>query len=271
MKRIRKLLCDPGRYVPIGVKMLEQPLSYVFARTAFYLQGQMDIHPKSRWYNGDFVAKTGGFFLRGDSTPRTIMNLQPWDCARRDMIVLLLRSLVARRVEGQMAELGVYQGRTARLMHHYMPERELHLFDTFAGFDRRDVEKDKALDGSNASVDDFVDTDIEKVLSHIGAANENVHVHAGYFPASIPPRLHSVKFAFVHLDADLYEPTLEGLRFFFERVVPGGYILIHDYNAWIGARKAVDEFFADKVEVPVPMPDKSGSALVAKLPFPREA
>jgi hypothetical protein len=43
-----------------------------------------------------------------------------------------------------------------------------------------------------------------------------------------------------------------------------GIILVHDYNAWIGARKAVDDFFADKVELPVPMPDKSGSVLIIK-------
>ena len=43
-----------------------------------------------------------------------------------------------------------------------------------------------------------------------------------------------------------------------------GIILVHDYNAWIGARKAVDDFFADKEEMPVPMPDKSGSVLIIK-------
>ena len=56
----------------------------------------------------------------------------------------------------------------------------------------------------------------------------------------------------------------EGLRFFYPRMSPRGSLLIHDYNAWPGARRAVDEFFADKGELPVPMPDKSGSALVIK-------
>jgi O-methyltransferase len=48
-------------------------------------------------------------------------------------------------------------------------------------------------------------------------------------------------------------------------VVPGGFILAHDYNSWPGARKAVEQFFRDKPEIPIPMPDKSGSALVLKL------
>ena len=59
------------------------------------------------------------------------------DTVRRDMLVLLLRDLIERRVPGDMAELGVYKGLTARLIHHYAPERTLHLYDTFQGFDPR--------------------------------------------------------------------------------------------------------------------------------------
>jgi O-methyltransferase len=69
----------------------------------------------------------------------------------------------------------------------------------------------------------------------------------------------------VHLDADLYEPILEGLKFFYPRMPKHGMILVHDYNAWIGARKAVDDFFSDKPELVIPMPDKSGSALIVKI------
>jgi O-methyltransferase len=80
--------------------------------------------------------------------------------------------------------------------------------------------------------------------------------------------LKSRQFAFVHLDADLYEPTLAGLRFFYPRVAPGGFLIVHDYNAWAGARKAVMDFMQDKVETVVPLPDKSGSALVVKSATP---
>jgi hypothetical protein len=49
-------------------------------------------------------------------------------------------------------------------------------------------------------------------------------------------------------------------------MTPGGFILAHDFNAWPGSRKAVEEFFRGKPELPVPMPDKSGSVLITKLP-----
>ena len=63
----------------------------------------------------------------------------------------------------------------------------------------------------------------------------------------------------------IYDPILAGLEFFYGRVVPGGFILVHDFNSWPGARRAVREFFRNKPEVPVPLPDKSGSALITKL------
>ena len=77
-------------------------------------------------------------------------------------------------------------------------------------------------------------------------------------------KLEQTIFSFVHLDADLFEPTKNGLEFFYPRVSSEGIILIHDYNAWPGCRKAVDEFFFLKKESPIPMPDKSGSAIIVK-------
>lgn len=46
----------------------------------------------------------------------------------------------------------------------------------------------------------------------------------------------------------------------------GGVIILHDCNnEYSGSRRALDEFFVDKQEVPVIIPDKSGSAIIVKL------
>jgi hypothetical protein len=95
----------------------------VFAKSAFFLQGQMDIHPKSRWHRVDFVARNGGFFRNDDPVARRIEPFHAYDLVRRDMLVLLVRSLLERQIAGDFAELGVYKGMTARLLHHYAPAR----------------------------------------------------------------------------------------------------------------------------------------------------
>jgi O-methyltransferase len=230
----------------------------------------MDIDEKSWWHSREFVAANGGYLVPGDSTPRKILTVDPWDTTRRDMIVLLLRDLIERKVAGELAELGVYRGVSARLIHHYMPERKLYLFDTFNGFDERDVKAEKSATGREEKAMSFSQTGVDRALKNIAPQNKNVQVFPGYFPQSVPGLLSDTRFAFVHLDADLYEPMRAGLKYFYDRITPGGFILAHDFNSWPGSRKAVREFFTDKPEVPIPMPDKSGSALIVKLPA-REA
>jgi len=262
--KIKKFLAAPGYYGRQIRKRLIQALSYFFRGTSFYLQGQMDIHPKSRWHSTEFVASNGGFFPTDDNEDRQICDLEPWDSTRRDMLILLLRNIISYKVPGDLAEVGVYKGHTARLIHHYLPERELHLFDTFQGFGERSVSTEQEKSGFAISASHFSDTSLESVKAYVGGVSGRVHYYPGYFPESVPGDLRNKTFAFVHLDADLYEPISAGLDFFFARMSSGGVLLVHDFNSWPGARLAVEEFCCRKGIIPIPMPDKSGSALIRK-------
>ena len=247
------------------LKKFQQKFAVLFQESAFFMQGQMDINPESRWYNEAFVKQTGGYFPAENGINRTIKSIDPWDNTRKDMFALLLRTILDNNIPGEFAELGVYKGYTARLIHHYAPERILNLFDTFEGFPEKSMVADKEKANNPITKKLFTDTSVKQVEKLISPQNENVEFHVGYFPETIPPGFESKKFAFVHLDADLYEPTLAGLNFFYERMSVGGFMLIHDYNAWIGTRMAVDEFFESMKVKPIPMPDKSGSAIIQIL------
>jgi len=163
-----------------------------------------------------------------------------------------------------MAELGVHKGFTAKLIHHYMPERKFHLFDTFEGICDNSSFEESNQTKYSTSTWRFTDTSLSGVKNHITQVNNNVQYYKGYFPKSIPKNLHALRFAFVHLDFDFFEATLEGLKFFYPRMNPMGMIVIHDYNTWPGARMAVDDFFQNKKELPIPLPDKAGSVLIVK-------
>lgn len=260
--KVARILRNPGKYARMLPKKAQMTLAGAFARTAFYLQGQMDISPRSLWHDPDFAASTGGFLPPGSTLERQIFDGDPWDSTRRDMLILLLRSILTRNVDGELAELGVYKGVTARLIHGYVPERRLHLFDTFGGFATADIQQDQK-NAAAFSGAEFGDTSLEAVLNRVGR-DANVVPHVGRFPDTVSPELADLHFAFVHLDADLYAPIVAGLEFFYPRMSPGGIIVVHDYNAWVGARAAVDHFFADKSEIPLPMPDKSGSVAIVK-------
>lgn len=259
--KLARLVSNPRRYLPVIPRIALQPVCQLFKRASFFLQGQMDISPRSRWHRPEFVTATGGFYP--DRELRLIYDLEAHDNTRRDMIVLLLRTVIAKRVDGAFAELGVYKGLTARLIHHYAPERTLHLFDTFQGFTERSLAAEERSTGTMVPRQ-FVDTSLLAVQCFVRARNHKVQYHAGFFPESIPAEMTDERFAFAHLDADLYDPTLAGLNFFYPRLNQNGMLLIHDYNAWLGARKAVDDFCAQTGVIAIPMPDKSGSALIVK-------
>lgn len=246
------------------VGSLLRRLSPALRGLPYRLQSQMDIHPRSLWHNPGFARDTGGFHPPGERGPRTIEAADPGDSVRRDMLVLLMRDLETRGVAGSLAELGVYRGQTARLIHHYLPDRRIHLFDTFAGFDERDAQAEARATGAEVAAGQFGGTSVEAVRRRVAPVNGNVVFHPGTFPESCGEPVRRERFAFVHLDADLQAPTRAGLEVFYPLTAPGGYIIVHDYNAWPGARSATDSFFADKPETPVPMPDKSGSAVIVK-------
>ena len=115
--------------------------------------------------------------------------------------------------------------------------RKLHLFDTFEGFDARDVAKEENT--SRIKAGDYNNTSEDVVMKKMEHP-EKVVIHKGYFPDTAMNVEGS--FCFVNLDMDLYEPTREGLRFFSERMVKNGAVLVHDYFStnFPGPKKAVD-------------------------------
>jgi O-methyltransferase len=175
---------------------------------------------------------------------------------------LLIDKIKANNIPGAFAELGVYQGETAKIIHQMCPNRPLHLFDTFDGFSKQDL-KQEASDTSMKNRPNFTDTSLEEVKKRI-AGNQNVQFHPGFFPDTTE-QVNESTFAFVHLDADLYAPTLAALNYFYPKLSPGGAIMIHDYNHnWDGLRKAVDEFSETIAEDFAPIADWQGSAVLIR-------
>jgi hypothetical protein len=143
------------------------------------------------------------------------------------------------KVRGEVAEVGVYRGGSARLMCEVRGNRTLYLFDTFEGLPSTDQLDSRFAAGQYAA-------SFEKVQRYL-AKFPNVHIYKGLFPATSGP-IADKRFSFVHLDVDLYQPTRDSLEFFYARVNPGGMFLIHDYLWAEGVRKAVQEFFATRPE-----------------------
>jgi len=179
------------------------------------------------------------------------------DDVRYASLALAIQRLEAERIEGAFAELGVYRGITSKFIRQQAPNRRLYLFDTFAGFPADALE---TADDSR-----FRDTSQEKVARLIGDLR-NVVFRAGYFPQTAAG-LEQERFALVMLDFDLYRSAIDAFKFFYPRLVPGGYFFLHDFNSPesdYAISRAASEFLADKPERLVEIPDEWGSAVFRK-------
>lgn len=170
--------------------------------------------------------------------------------------------LEREQIPGDFAELGVYKGCSAKVLHMLAPARRLWLFDTFAGFDDADAASESLKEVKRR---DFGDTSLEAVRAFLGDSPLFQYA-VGRFPATAAALPADARFALVHLDCDLEEPMRAGLEYFYPRLSPGGLLIMHDYGSglWPGTTFAVDQFLRDKPERVVSIPDKSGTAVIVK-------
>ena len=177
--------------------------------------------------------------------------------------LLNIKQVISDGVEGNFAELGVWKGNTASILAHFAAasNRRVYLFDTYEGFDKRDL---GGIDADKPLV--FSDTSLDIVKDTIGKNSEACEFVKGFFPDSVSDVHEKEKYAVVSLDCDLYEPMKAGLDFFYPRMPKGGLLLLHDYSSlfWEGSKKAIDEFCQETNEYLILMPDKSGSAFIRK-------
>jgi O-methyltransferase len=175
----------------------------------------------------------------------------------------IFRVLDERVIPGALAELGVYKGNSAKILRMVSPERKLYLFGTFEGFDSRDV----SAESGQLPVNDeaFKDTSLEAVQAFVGT-DENIAYCKGWFPDTATMVEPGEKFALVHIDCDLGQAVAMALEFFYPRMSPGGLIIVHDYSSgwWKDVKPAVDLFMVDKPEIPILLPDQSGSVAIAR-------
>jgi hypothetical protein len=175
-------------------------------------------------------------------------------------------------VEGEVAECGVRFGKsTAFLLEADRQQRHYHLFDSFEGLSEPSAED--GVDGDGTAYWSKGDGSAYWSKGDI-AANEtqarsnlarydNVTFYRGWIPERFP-EVADRRFALVHVDVDLHEPTAASLAFFWPRIVEGGVLVCDDYGfkTCPGARKAVDDFFSERGVAVLQL--TTGQALAAK-------
>lgn len=182
---------------------------------------------------------------------------------RINALIDAVKYVVENKIDGAMVECGVWKGGStmaiAIALKKYRDEnRDLYLYDTFAGMSAPS-DADISIDGDKAQVE-FEKTKISQnssnwCLSNLDEVKQNVfstgypqdkiNFIEGKVEDTIPGKMPE-KIALLRLDTDWYESTKHELTHLFPLLQQNAVLIIDDYGYWEGAKKAVDEYIAEK-------------------------
>jgi O-methyltransferase len=176
----------------------------------------------------------------------------------------------AAGISGDFVECGVWKGGATGLMalanlQYGKNRRTIRLFDSFEGI----CEPDEKVDGERAlrEAKEFACNGSSKgrlvplvgfydamggigtkencrfiLEQELGYPAEFICYHTGWFQDVMPTAQQSVnQIAILRIDGDWYSSTKTCLDYMLPKVVRGGFIIVDDYGAYDGCRKAVDE------------------------------
>lgn len=230
------------------------------------------IEDKAGWRIVRSLEAPGGLpeATTGDlKTLRRIRDYTMTSPERQWALINAARYVVRANIPGDIVECGVWRGGAAMaaaltLCAERTYDRKLWLYDTFAGMtapgadDRRSGDgaaaqdtwlRHRRVDGEN----DWCRASLEDVRSNMeGTGYPSTQIR--YIKGPVEQTLRDTQnlpdsIAILRLDTDWYESTRVELETLYPRLTPGGVLIIDDYGHWQGARKAVDEFFAERGEV----------------------
>jgi hypothetical protein len=174
-----------------------------------------------------------------------------------------------RTVQGDVIECGAYRGATSLLLallgKLHGIEQKVFLLDTFAGMPAVSAYDLGRQNGEFRPGADQVGL-IRRQAESLGVS-ERIEIHQGLFADTFPAlTARDLHFALVHIDANIYQGTLQACQFAIPRIRRGGAAVFDDYNGVcdLGARLAIDEYFAGQGIKPQPLTASSACVWLAE-------
>lgn len=160
----------------------------------------------------------------------------------------------AKLADGEFVECGTWRGgMSGAMLELGGPSRRYSFFDSFAGLPQASpVDGEAALEWqANPGGDTYYDNctatraEFEATIALAGVPADNIRIHEGLFDQTAP-RAKIGKIAVLRLDGDWYDSTMTCLQAFWDKVMPGGLIVIDDYDVWDGCTRAVHDFLSQR-------------------------
>lgn len=201
-----------------------------------------------------------------DAARAIVRRVEPFTMTTQEKLfglVQAVRYLTRAKLPGAVVECGVWRGGSSMaaaltLLEGGPAQRDLFLYDTYEGMTMPTAaDKDwrgrsavpmfqRAARGDDQS--SWCYASIEDVRANLGSTGYDagrLHFVKGKVEDTIPAQMPE-QIALLRLDTDWYESTRHEMVHLYPRLVRGGVLILDDYGYWEGARRAVDEYFAEQ-------------------------
>lgn len=192
---------------------------------------------------------------------------------RRPRFFQLLEMLkLTRGLNGALLEAGCFRGLASNLICQTLREEDpefkgkrYFMVDSFEGLSPPG-EEDGAFSMQRYSEGAFRGTSLKRCRQTM-AEFPQARIIKGWIP-EVFEQLPDQRYRFVHVDVDIFHPTLHCLGYFYPRLVKGGMIVIDDYGPWPlgnwpGCSKAVQQFCREH-DVPFAKLDTGNAVIIRR-------
>lgn len=191
---------------------------------------------------------------------------------RVESLITAVRYVERYAVPGAIVECGVWRGGSMlacahTLLRRGVTDRDLYLFDTFTGM-TAPTDKDVRIEQGKSAAELMAVTkgpgplswnrperwvatlqDVKEGFAELDYPDERVHYVVGKVEETVPEQAPGT-ISILRLDTDWYESTKHELNHLYQRLSPGGVLIIDDYGTWEGSKEATDEFL-DEIGEPL--------------------
>lgn len=212
-----------------------------------------------RVLGGDTAARSAGADWPAEA--ETMIGLK-----RLDLLRTAIREIVEKEIEGDVIECGVWRGGASIFMRAALDvygdaARRVFVADSFQGLPPPQPEKWPQDYGDPHHTWQVLAVSLEEVKANFARyelLDDRVVFVPGWFEDTLPA-LEPGPLSLLRLDGDMYGSTMTALEALYDRVSPGGFVVIDDYGAVVACRAAVDDFRAARgITTPVEEIDWTG-------------
>lgn len=170
--------------------------------------------------------------------------------ARLDNLHALGKDVLGNGTEGDFLEAGVWRGGASIFMRGFLKaygsrERRVWVADSFEGLPPPDAKYPADAGSRLHAVEPLRITlnEVRENFERYGLLDDQVQFLPGWFKDTLAEAPID-KLALLRLDGDMYGSTIEALDALYEKITPGGFVIIDDYGAVEACQKAVEHFRA---------------------------